>query len=45
VADITLGAILSWARRIVPLDQFSETGRYVDALLARPACAIANAPA
>jgi glutathione S-transferase len=45
VADITLGAILSWARRIVALEQFTETNRYVDALLARPACEIANAPA
>jgi glutathione S-transferase len=45
VADITLGAIVSWAQRIVPLEQFTETTRYIDALLARPACVTANAAA
>ena len=45
VADITLGSILAWARRAVPLERFTEVNRYVDALMARPACVAAHAPA
>jgi glutathione S-transferase len=44
-ADIMLGSMLAWASRLGLLDGFPEIDRYLGGLTARPAYAVANAPA
>jgi glutathione S-transferase len=44
-ADIMLGSILGWSRALGLLDGLPEVDRYLAALTARPAYAVANAPA
>ena len=40
--DIIVGWCLNWARRLGHLDEFPALRRYVQRLLARPLCALAQ---
>jgi glutathione S-transferase len=44
-ADIVVGSVAGFARRVELLAEFPEINRYIDALAARPAFQRANAPA